>query len=298
MLSVLIPVYNEDVRSLAKELNSQLSQLSIDFEIRIYDDGSSPEWHALNQELASVSAIVYKELESNIGRSAIRNKLAEEAKFEWLWFLDGDSKVGQNDQLCETFLKEKINNTIVSGGRVYQENPPKNYQLKLHWIWGSERELLNTEERMKDPVNHFLSNNFILPKSVFTQVKFDTLLFGYGYEDTLFAAEAVKSGIKIKHINNPVVHDGLEANDKFLKKIEESLDNLYRLKDICKEKNIPFPVKSKLMLAYRLLSFPIVKQLIGSWFKRNGSIWRIQLMGKNPNLRTFDAYRLSYLLNQ
>lgn len=298
MISVLIPVYNEDVRNLVKEISTQFKELEVDYEIRVYDDGSFQEWHLKNSELKSYPQVVYEQLESNIGRSAIRNKLAADASFDWLWFLDGDSAIDPKTKVCKNFLEAKEENTIVSGGRIYQNSSPDDYKLLLHWLWGSKRELLDSEERMKSPINHFLSNNFILPKAVFEKVKFDTLLFGYGYEDTLFAAEAAKNGIYIKHIENPVLHDGLEPNDKFLKKIEESLDNLYRLKDICKEKGIPFPVKSKLMLAYRVLRLPVFKQLIGSWFKRNASIWRIQLMGKNPDLRTFDAYRLAYLLNQ
>jgi glycosyltransferase involved in cell wall biosynthesis len=298
MLSVLIPVFNEDVRNLVNDLNNQLIELGFPFEVRVYDDGSNQHIKDLNKTIASNDTIIYEELPKNIGRSAIRNKLAQEAKGDWFWFLDCDSQVGENTSLVKLFWEEKSENSILSGGRVYQNTEPENKRLKLHWLWGSQRELLDTELRMKDPVNNFLSNNFMLHKSTFEKVRFDTMLFGYGYEDTLFAAEAVKEGISIKHIENPVIHAGLEPADAFLKKIEESLDNLYRLKDICKEKGIPFPVKSKLMLAYKVLNFPIIKQLFGAWFVRNSNIWRIQLLGKNPDLRTFDAYRLAYLLSQ
>ncbi|MEX1189825.1 MAG: glycosyltransferase [Bacteroidia bacterium] len=298
MLSILIPVFNVDVRELVKDLNQQVSLIGIDFEIRLYDDGSDAKYKSLTNELAEIQSVIIQDSDKNIGRSAIRNKLAKEAQGDWLWFLDCDGKVAQNQNLSSVFWKEKSENQIVSGGRIYQYESPENTKLQLHWLWGSQRELLDSKARMKDPVSHFLSNNFIVHKGLFQKLSFDTLLFGYGYEDTLFAAEAKTKGFEVKHIENPVLHDGLEPADAFLKKIEESLDNLHRLKDICAEKNIQFPVKSKLILAYRILNFPIIRQLFGSWFARNASIWRIQLLGKNPDLKTFDAYRLAYLLNQ
>ena len=238
MLSVLIPVYNTDVRELVHELKRQCTDLRIPFEIRLIDDASLDSYRLINQEIKIQSNIEYSELEKNIGRSAIRNKLAKEARFEWLWFLDCDGDARVNPNLASTFWNKKNENSIVSGGRKYQQEIPEDYKLILHWMWGSQRELLNPEIRMKNPANAFLSNNFILHKSLIETVPFDTMLFGYGYEDTLFAAEVLNQGYKIEHINNPVLHAGLEENDVFMKKIDESIHNLLRLKDICKEKNI------------------------------------------------------------
>ena len=296
MMSVLIPVYNTDVRELVHELKRQCATLSLSFEIRLIDDGSTESYKLINQQIANLENVEYSELEKNIGRSAIRNKLASESTFEWLWFLDCDGDARVNPQLASTFWNKKNEHSILSGGRIYQSEKPDNYKLVLHWLWGSQRELLDPEMRMKNPANAFLSNNFILHKSLIETVPFDTMLFGYGYEDTLFAAEVLKHEFHIEHINNPVLHAGLEENEAFLKKIDESIHNLIRLKDICKEKNLEFPVRSKLVLASRILRFPIIKQLFGNWFMRNESIWKIQLLGKEPKLNTFDAWRLAILL--
>lgn len=296
MLSVLIPVYNTDVRELVHELKRQCENLHVPFEIRLIDDRSKEPYKHINQEIAHIENVEYSELEKNIGRSSIRNMLASQAKYEWLWFLDCDGDARVNQQLALTFWSKKNEHSILSGGRIYQSEKPDNYKLLLHWLWGSERELLDPALRMQNPANAFLSNNFILHKSIIQKVPFDTMLFGYGYEDTLFAAEVLKYGFLIEHINNPVLHAGLEENDAFLKKIDESLHNLIRLKDICEEKNVEFPVKSKLVYAARILRFPIIKQLVGNWFIRNESIWKIQLLGKKPSLKTFDAWRLAVLL--
>ncbi len=297
MISILIPVFNEDIRILAEELSAVSSSQDQPCEILFLDDGSQEKFRILNKECVAFKNVIYKESEKNQGRAAIRNNMAELANGEWLWFLDCDSKILNNKEILNTYLKHADKNKIISGGRIYQKSEPDDLKKRLHWKWGYHRELIDPEKRMKNPVSHFLSNNFFLHKTVFEKIKFDSQIIGYGYEDTLFAAEAINKGISIIHINNPVLHDGLEPVDNFLKKIEESLDNLFRLKMICKEKKIGFPVNSKLIFAFRVLKFPVIYQLFGKWFVRNEPIWKMQLKGPRPSLLVFDAWRLAYLLN-
>ena len=298
MLSVCIPVYQQQVAKLVYELHKQCNDLNIPFEICLIDDFSSEFIRKSNHALSHLPEVRYTELEYNIGRSAIRNRLAAEARYDWLWFLDCDGDATVNPNLAKTFWDARDEHSLLSGGRIYQAQMPEKASLRLHWKWASERELLDPEIRMQDAVTNFLSNNFFIHKNILKQVPFDSVLYGYGYEDTLFAAELVQAGFTIKHINNPVLHDGLESSDVFLKKIEESMYNLFRMKEICREKKLRFPVKSKLILAYRILKLPVIKQLIGIWFIRNTQLWRMQLQGKNPSLKTFDAWRLGVLLNE
>jgi hypothetical protein len=143
-----------------------------------------------------------------------------------------------------------------------------------------------------------VSLGYEVPRDLLKKTPFDSQLVGYGYEDTLFAAELTKAGYQILHINNPVLHAGLENSKDFLNKIEESLDNLFRLKELCSEKKISFPVRSKLMLLYRMINFPLFRPFFAKWFIRNKPHWRNQLLGKNPSLPIFDLYRLAFLLDQ
>ena len=297
MLSVLIPVYRYDVRDLIKELHRQCLGLNIPFEIRVLDDGSGEIYCIKNREISNLEHVVLEESSANTGRSKVRNTLAAKARYEWLWFLDCDGDARLNPTLAETFWNARDEKTLISGGRVYQSTPPEDKRLYLHWLWGAQRELLDPAIRMKDPVTTFLSNNFLLHKQILQQVPFDTYFNGYGYEDTFFAAELVQAGYSIQHINNPVVHAGLENARDFLKKIEESLVNLIRLQERCAEKNIRFPVRSKLMLAYKVLHFPIIRPVFARWFSRNLPHWKNQLLGKNPDLRLFDLYRLAFMLD-
>lgn len=294
MLSVLIPVYRVDVTQLVSDLHQQCSALKIPFEIRLRDDGSDTMYRTINQQLSQhFQEVNYSENTSNQGRSITRNILIQEAKFEWMYFLDCDSDASQNPELILNFWKQKDEKTLVSGGRIYQKNPPSNPAFYLHWLWGSERELLDPKLRMRDPVNHFLSNNFIIHRSITNQVQFNPRIKGYGYEDTMFAAELVAAGFQIKHIENPLIHAGLDSTLQFIHKIEESLINIQRIEELCAEQNIPNPLKSKLISTWETF-----RKFIPTWLaKPLLPILKINIKGPKPSLVIFDLYRLFYLLS-
>jgi len=296
-LSVLIPVYQQDVRVLVMELYRQLKATSLSFEISCIDDCSSDEYRIKNRNLLNPEypEIRYEELKNNLGRSAIRNRLAMTSSGEFLWFLDCDSMVAGNEKLTNCFIEKMKRGVLLSGGRIYQADPPENMAKYLHWLWGSRRELLEPERRMKDSVNHFLSNNFVIHRDDFNQVKFNTALSGYGYEDTFFAYELKVKGIETIHILNPVLHDGLEDSTIFLSKIEESLHNLLRLESMCREQAIGFPLKSKLVQAYQTLCRPLFKPF-ALGFTLFLPALRRKLLSPKPALWALDLYRLFYLL--
>ena len=301
MLSILIPVYQRDVRKLLQELKHQCRELGLKFEIRCIDDHSEEKIRQINRDWVNENASVdvfYSELPSNIGRSKIRNLLAQEARYEWLWFLDCDADISENPSLVKKFLEAKKENSLISGGRIYHPYPPEDHDQMLHWSWCSQREIFDPALRMKDPVNHFLSNNFIIPKNILNEVSFESHLDGYGYEDTFFAAELKNKGYQIIHIYNPVIHDGLESAAVFIEKIKESLKNLIRLKEICKQKQIPFPVRSKLIRAYRFFSLPIISHFSRWIFRKRLNPLEIALI-KSPKqaLWKLDLFRLAYLIS-
>jgi hypothetical protein len=298
MISVCIPVYNYDIRELVSELYIQCVNEKIKFEIICIDDYSTnTEIKLINKQFflnLKNDYFIYEELSVNKGRSAIRNYFLNFVNYEYCWFLDCDGKVAENKNLLTTFLKNLDKNFVVSGARIYQTEIPENKLLRLHWTWASKRELLDPVKRMKNPVQNFLSNNFIVHKSILLKIPFNEQLDGYGYEDTFWAAQVVNSGFKIKHINNPVLHDGLEINVVFLNKIIESIKNLIKLKIICDFQGINFPVKSNLTMAANFLNNTIIKHVANFLFKKKINKWKSILLGEHFNLLIFDLYRLAY----
>ena len=227
MISVLIPVYNYDVSSLVKDIKDQFVREKLEFEIIIIDDSSAniilPEPSILNDE-----RIKFEKLYINVGRSRIRNLLASKAKYDYLLFLDCDSDVSQNPNFIINYVTNIEKSEVQYGGTLYSSIRP-DFKYLLHWSYGRQVESPKAEIRAKDPYDSFKTNNFMIKKSVFESVKFDEAINTYGYEDYKFAIELNSKNYTIKHINNEVIHNGLNENEEFLSKIEISLKTLVKL---------------------------------------------------------------------
>lgn len=227
MLSILIPTYNRSAIELVKSLLNQGEQLFLPFEIIVAEDGSSDEYVKANGLLSEWQGVRYIVRKNNVGRSAIRNFLGQEAKFEYLLFLDCDSAI-QNPLFLKTYTSHIGKDQVVYGGTSYisQHNT---METRLHYRFGHEREALSAEKRAKNPGLNFKTNNFLIQKDLLLRFPFDETIKGYGYEDVVFAEILCQNGVKIIHIHNPVIHEGLDSNVSFLTKTAESVKNLAKL---------------------------------------------------------------------
>ena len=291
MLSILIPIYNFDVVDYAKDLSNQASLCNIDFEILCYDDGSTEEFKIKNSQITTIQGVVYTELPQNVGRSKIRNLLAENAKYEYLLFLDCDSKTNTNE-----FIKKYINhakpNVVVYGGRNYEINPPKESEKYFRWWYGVKRETIAVNDRVKQPYHSFMTNNFLIPRELFLAIKLNEELNGYGHEDTLLGIELKTKQIPILHIDNPLCHIGLESVDEFLQKTREGIQNLVVLIQSGQVDN-----SIKLYRYYELVKKIGVETNVLNYYIKNKTNIEEKLKGEKPNLRWFDIYKLGYLIS-
>lgn len=92
-ISVLIPTYNDRILSQVSTLQSQLEALLVAedlcYEVVVADDCSTDE--AVVRENEEILHLVHCRLvrePHNIGRAAIRNRLAQEARYRWLLYID------------------------------------------------------------------------------------------------------------------------------------------------------------------------------------------------------------------
>ncbi len=288
MISILIPTYNYNVLPLVTELHKQAENLKINFEVLVYDD-CSPNPLIENEAINDLSYSKYAKLSANIGRSAIRNKLANDSKYENLLFLDADTQIVKKD-FIDNYLQFIISETqIIYGGIIYQTNPPKKAEL-LRWIYGNKREALPVSERIKQPHLRFLTLNFLIKKSVFTELSFNEEIPNLRHEDTLFALDSKKKNINIQHIENPVIHLGLEDSSIFLRKSEESVQalKLFIEQGLIEAEETSLSKKAE-QLKHLKLSF------LAKWFyKIFSKQMKKNLLSSNPSLLIFDLYRLGY----
>lgn len=290
MLSILIPTYNFNIVSLVKELHSQCTKLSIEFEIICYEDGSSLELINQNKPIKTLKNVIYKSLEKNIGRAAIRNLLSKEASHEYQIFMDCDSATVTNDYV-KNYLLNKDVAPVIFGGRVYTEVPPKNPKKILRWIYGTKREVFSEKQRMLKPYKFFMTNNFLVKKEVITKFPFQENLIGYGHEDTVFAQDLKKEHIKVIHIENPLCHIGLENADEFLFKTINGVKNLAQL-----IKSNQIDEDNKLFATYKNLKTFGLANLILFVLNFLNAFITSNLISKKPNLWLFDLFKLRLLI--
>ncbi|WP_010419111.1 glycosyltransferase family 2 protein [Anaerophaga thermohalophila] len=231
MISVCVPVYNADVRSLAHLLYKQAGQLAVPVELVFIDDGSDEHFRKINQEVHKFGR--YIELYPNIGRARIRNLFLKYAVYNYLLFLDCDAQIISNDFL-ENYLSaipSDYADVVICGGKIYpDEKPGRNRRLR--WRYGILKESFTAKERRRFPNRSFMSNNFLISRQLLVKFPFDESLSGYGHEDTLFGFNLKKNNINIVHIDNPVMNGELETNQEFLSKVNQSLFNLKRTLEI------------------------------------------------------------------
>lgn len=274
-LSILIPVYNQHIASLCASLHKQATQLNTNFQILFLDDCSDLSISYINMKVNQLSNVNYKVLTENIGRAAIRNKLFELAKYDFCIIMDGDVSIIEDDYL-ENYLKLASEDVILVGGHVYHPEAPKDQSLFLHWFYGTQVESKTASERQKNPYHSFMTSNFACYKSTFEKIRFEEELRQYGHEDTLFGIKAAEQHIVIKHIENPVRHDGLDQSEIFLSKQKQAVQNLKRLYS---EEKYRTSLQKHIALI-KVSRWPIpwfIIELFSGWIHKN-------LTGKTPKI--------------
>jgi len=290
MLSILIPTYNYNVFPLVKEVSEQCIAEKISFEMIVLDDAAQ-NFHTENNEINSLDNCSYSILNQNIGRSAIRNLLSTKASFDNLLFLDADVRIISNKFIKNyvNFIKSNSNYGVVYGGIIYQESKPNNDQL-LRWIYGNKREALSAEKRNENVYVSFLTLNFLIKKDVFKTVRFNEDIPNLRYEDLLFSFDLMKNKIDLQHINNQVVHNGIETSAVFMQKTNDSLKGL---KFLLSKNYLPNDY-AKISAVFNLLNQTKLLFLINFIYKMRKNSFEKNLLSNKPSLFIYDIYRLGY----
>lgn len=285
MLSILVPVYNYDVRKMVQKLYKQCKKLDVGFEILVYDDLSKQKYKDKNNELGAMFGVNYLELSENLGRSRIRNWLVKSARYDYVLFLDCDSKIVSNS-FVKDYIESKDVADIINGGTVYSKKPPRAKSKYLHWYYGTHREAKRLSSRKKHPITHFHSNNFLGKRKVLEQIPFDESLDGYGYEDLVLAQSIDEALFTVTHIDNPVEHLGINTNKIFLQKTEQAIQNL-----ITFQQNGVLD-KTRLQRFVTTLEEWSVDKLLKRWVDDRHEIYYDQLLNNQAKLWKLDLLKL------
>ena len=289
MLSILVPIYNYNVYPLVVELHKQCVDCGIAFEILCQDDASNSSLNAFNEKVNAISNCSFVSLKENLAHRENRNSLAEQAKFDYLLFIDGDSII-----IHQHFIKNYIDNLydfdVTYGGRLHPEKCPSNNQ-KLRWKYGRFIEDKSAANRKKKLYQSLLFNNTVIKKDCFNKVKFDTNRRKYGHDDTQLSYQLSLLKSKVNHIENPVEHGDIDTNQVYLNKTKDSLENLFALYE--EEKiDVAFVKLIQLYDFFKRTKSTFIISKIHSVFEQ----YLVQnLTGNHTNLFLFNWFRVGYL---
>lgn len=291
MISILIPVHNFDIVALVHNMKDGISKVPEYGEIIIGDDGSSPEYREKYLALQSENVRVVTS-EKNIGRAAIRNRLALEAGGEYILFIDADAMIpGTAEAYLAKYLPVMKSARVICGGVLYHDTEPGDPDKLLRWKFGRYREQKKASDRNKRPHSSFSTFNVLIEKAVFSRIRFNEELRQYGHEDTLLGYQLKKAGINILHIDNGLVHEGLEPNREFLNKTKLGIENLSQLYDKVTDKPA-FSSAVRMLRIYNKLSFFRITHILAGIFIRYRERMEIKLDSGKISLRFFEFYKV------
>ena len=288
MLSILIPTKDYDCHILVEELHRQGESLGLPYEIIIGEDGTAEENLRLNTMADSLTHCRRIIKKTNIGRAAIRNLLARESRYPNLIFIDCDAVVEKDDFL--RLYADALKDYDVVCGALYHANEQPNDECSLRYRYEKEADKQrDAVTRSKAPYDKFTTFNFAIKKDIFTSILFNESITRYGYEDALFGKELKRRGIPIGHIDNKLLHCGLESNAVFLAKSEQALATLLTIED--RMESTPLLAALRKMRALHLENIFMIY-----WNLRKKSLRR-NLLGRKPSLLKFKIYKLGYYIS-
>ena len=283
MLSILIPTFNDDLTSLVQNLCREIQSLDSPVEVIIGDDHSDQKNnYDLLKKVGPVSLVRNPQ---NLGRTATRQRLAQNAKFKTLLFLDADVLPVYNDFLAR-YLAHLGQSVVTFGGVRYSDQKPKK-QLLLRWVYGQKREAKTAEQRRRNP--HFIiSQNLLIDRDIFLTVN-NPEIQRYGW-DNVFSYQLYHQDIDVLHLDNPVLHMGLESYDNYLDKVKRAMNTLVW----AQKQGMISDDFTSIQKFYHKINTLRLAGLLEQLIRPCLPLMRKQLASRFPSVRVLDFYKFYY----
>ena len=289
-ISVLIPTYNQPCLELVSQLQAQLEQAAVPYEIIVADDGSTDERAVeANLGIATLAHCQYIVRKENAGRAAIRNFLAQEAQYDLLLFIDSDMSI-VDGQYIRRYLAVDCDAVVDGGVRIVGDEDE--LRGNLRYLYEKAEEPHHTApERQRTPYQHLHTANLLIRRELMLKYPFNERFRHYGYEDVLLGKTLRRHRVAIRHIDNPLGFSTFESNADFVAKTEEGLRTLYEFREDLRG-------YSRLLTLVSGIHIPLVKTMIRWVHRLIGPAVRRNLCSTHPRLFLFKLYKLGYYLCQ
>lgn len=292
-LSILMPSYNNSCCQFAEELQRQAEDLNaygLRYEIIVADDGSTcRSFIEENERINSLPNCRYIKRKENVGRAAIRNFLAREARGEYLLFLDSDRRLCSDDFIMGYAM---LDGTEVACGGLRIGGNPQELRHNLRYRMEKRYEPHNTaKDRQAREYHNFNTSNFMVRRDILLRIPFDERFRRYGYEDVMWGKQLHDSGIRITHIDNPIMLDDFETNEGFVRKMETGMKTLSQFREEL------HGYSSVIRAAEKLRRMHIAGLTKAAFAIARGMIRR-NLTGSHPITILLNVYKLGVFINE
>jgi len=291
MLSILIPEYNYNCTKLVSDLAAQCKGANVAYEIIVLDDASTL-YISENQKIIELSCCHFVKSEQNLGSAKVRNELAKMATYPHLLMIDCDAEVCNKD-FIQRYLDIMGQHQVIIGGVAYQHKAPSiNHYLR--WFYGKNRECPAAVLRNQNPYKSVLSFNLMIEKDVLLKYPYDENFTDYGHEDSVMGFTFRKAGISILHIDNTLIHNGLDLNEVFLAKSLKAVEKYFTC-PVFQSKEMVEEIK--IFRAFEKVRDLGLCRIIAFKYRVAKKVIVHNLCGKHPSMLLFDFYRLGYMCN-
>lgn len=293
MISFIIPTYNYICVALVGDLQRQAAKLkaslggAFDYEIIVADDGS-PDKSTVeaNRAINALEGCRLEERPRNVGRAYVCNWLIDAARFDHIVLIDSDAAVCTPDFVARYWEARQEADVIC--GTLRNPQTPCQPGCELRYAYEKKAEKTRAKRDFNaSPYIHFSTFNVMLNRPRLAGLRFDARCHEYGYEDALFGLMLRERGISLKHIDNPLIHTGIDTNVSFLEKTEASMRTLHGLKGVMQD----FSGTSRL---YKKMCRLHMNGLFRCFFKTVRPLIRRHLLGRHPSVKVFQLYKLGY----
>lgn len=276
MVSIIVPVYNT-AKYLPKCIESILNQTYSDLELILVDDGSTDDSIKICQKYAVMDKRIIVLHKDNGGQGSARNKGLDQARGEYLAFVDSDDAIEPN--LLEVLMKNLADaDADISCGGVYCKED------KSDFVYEAEAFVKDNENAMKMFVVNQQGFNHspvakIFKRSVFKNVRFLELR---GFEDagTIFKAFMAANRV----VSQPMsLYFYLQREDSTMhrKFSEKDFDRVLAYKEM--EKGLYSDSR------YRESAKIVTASKVGAIYYVLGELMRSQLEGKERLIKSCQA---------
>lgn len=209
-LSIIVPVYN--VEEYVLECLNSIRDLSCDYEIIIINDGSTDKSiERINEFTNTFNGNIKVISQNNAGLSSARNIGIQNAKGNYIFFLDSDDFIDKN--IFELFLRDVINDNVEVGFANYRYL--KNGAIIANKETIYRQQILKKRNDVVDGLTYGdivfdKFHNFINVEACFLLVKRRVLIdnnisfkTGIYHEDTLFTITCLSYAHRVRYYEYP-----------------------------------------------------------------------------------------------